>query len=137
MQLGDERICLVYRLRSSIKEIKTEFERQRPEQRQRRTSAGLLLVACLATFLIQSETTCLGIAPRTVAWGFLHQLVIEKSVSTGISTSLTERGNSSVEESPVVSSRQKLTNIAKNKNKTLIWEGTGKVFIIKMLNLPL
>lgn len=94
-------------------------------------------MACLATFLIQSETTRLGIAPHTVAWGFLHQLVIEKNVPTGISTGLTERGNSSVEESPVVSSRQKLTNIANNKNKTLIWGGTGKVFIIKMLNLPL
>lgn len=73
-----------------------------------------------------------------MAWGFLHQLVVEKIVPTGMTTGLTERGNSSVEESPVVSSRQKLTNIAKNKNKKkLIWGGTGKVFIIKMLNLLL
>lgn len=54
-----------------------------------------------------------------------------------MSTGLTEKGNSSVEESPVMSSSQKLTNIAKNKNKTLTWGGTGKVFIIKMLNLLL
>lgn len=40
--------------------------------------ADLLIGLCLAIFLTQPRSTCLGMVPPTVAWVLLHQLTVRK-----------------------------------------------------------